>query len=248
MKGCLFDILFSALRQQPRLPTVPQSPEPTFHAEHFVLARFQQASIAAYQARDETNNTFNIYLIIAGIIAAGLPVIQGLIIQSDVPHDLKLLLSFMVVIILLFAGLLSFLFLSRFLMLAQERFENIKTMNNIRDYYDKQLENTVNLDEIFGERQAKMQSISVLEFILYTVFVIGSLYIGGAFGTATNNVASILSSGILNSSFLNSSFTTSNIFSFSLFILVSVIMYNIYRRYYNSHISELNEVSHNQNQ
>jgi hypothetical protein len=239
VKGYIFDILFSHLRQAPQLSTIPQTPEPIFHAESIVLAKFNQASIAAYQAKDETNNTFNIYLIIAGIIAAGLPVLEGLFIQRDTPPDLKLLLSLTADLTLYIAGILSFFFLSRFLTLAQERFENIKIMNSIKVYYDKRLRHIVNLDEIFGKQQATEQSISVPAVIRYAVFIIGSLYIGGGIGTSFNAIAAILNLSFLNSSFLNSRLFTSDILSIALFVIASVIMFFIYRWYYNSHISRI---------
>lgn len=185
MKGYIFDILFSYLHPKPKPYPNQQLPKPTFQAESIVLAQFHQASIAAFQAKDETNNTFNIYLLIAGIIAAGLPLIQGLI-EGEHSFDLRLSLSILSDIILLLAGILSFLFLSRFLNLAQERFESIKLMNNIQDYYDKQLENIVDFDKIYGQRDVKETAISVPAVMRNAVFIIGSLYIGGAIGISFN--------------------------------------------------------------
>ena len=56
--------------------------EESLHAETILLETFHHASIAAYQAEDEINNTFNYYLFLAGIIAVGLPTVQGLILQT----------------------------------------------------------------------------------------------------------------------------------------------------------------------
>jgi hypothetical protein len=164
--------------------------------------------------------------------------VQGLIIQGDTTYDLKISLSVLSDIILLLAGILSFFFLSRFLTLAQERFESIKLMNSIQNYYDKQLEHIIDFDKIYGQRHATEQSISVPSVIRNAVFVIGSLYIGGAIGVIFDGLFALLNVSILNSYFLER-FLTLDILAFVLFLIVSVVMFFIFRWYYNFYLSRI---------
>lgn len=88
------------------------SQENPLRGEAILMETFHHASIAAYQAEDEINNTFNYYLVLAGIIAVGLPTVQGLIIQTREQDYLYLPVAFSatVVIILMLVAVLSLFF------------------------------------------------------------------------------------------------------------------------------------------
>src|SRR6266446_3145339 len=59
-------------------------PDTSLHLENALLEEFHHASINVYQAKDETINTFNIYLIMTGILASGLTAILTIIVPE---HD-----------------------------------------------------------------------------------------------------------------------------------------------------------------
>ncbi len=144
MNGVLFRILFghscSAYYQslEVHLSTIERhlskvtnaNQENSLRPETILIETFHHASIAAYQAEDEINSTFNIYLLIGGIIGAGLPTLQGLVLQTldQRRPSLALIFSVTAVIILVIVGGLSLSFLERFLQLAKERYDNVKTM------------------------------------------------------------------------------------------------------------------------
>lgn len=201
MNGFLFRMLFrrshSALYQslETHLSTIEQhlsrvtsdKQEPPLHVENILLETFHHASIAAYQAEDEINSTFNYYILLVGIVAVGLPTIQGLILQTNEQHYLYLPTVFIATaaIILGVIGGLSLCFLERFLQLAKERYDNIKTMNNIQDFYSKKLVTQMpDIDEIFSKQRGSEKVFSVPPVIRFSVITGGSLCIGGAIGIA----------------------------------------------------------------
>lgn len=173
--------------------------ESSLHGETILMESFHHASIAAYQAEDEINNTFNYYLVLAGIIAVGLPSVQGLIIQTNERGYRYLPVAFSVTasIILVLVAVLSLFFLERFLQLSKERYDNVKTMNNIQDYYSGRLEAQMpGIDDIFRKQRGKEKSFRVPLVILFTAIVVGSLCIGGSIAIVVSVSSIILFSSI----------------------------------------------------
>jgi hypothetical protein len=169
--------------------------ENPLHGETILIETFHHASIAAYQAKDEINNTFNIYLILTGIIATGLPVIQGLILQTREQRYLFLpaIFSATAAIVLGLVAVLSLCFLERFLQLSKERHNNIKTMNNIQDYYSRKLELQMpGINEVFHKQRDIEQGFSVPLVIRLTVIMVGSLCIGGVIAIVAPTLFSII--------------------------------------------------------
>jgi len=167
--------------------------ENALHGETILMETFQHASIAAYQAEDEINSTFNLYLLIGGIVGAGLPTIQGLVLQTldQGRPSLALIFSATAVIILVIVGGLSLCFLERFLQLAKERYDEVKTMNNIQDFYSRKLETQLpGLTAVLSKQRGSERDFSVPLVIRLTVIVVGSLYIAGAVAVAAQTLAS----------------------------------------------------------
>jgi uncharacterized membrane protein YfcA len=152
-------------------------------AETILVETFHNASIAAYQAEDEINSTFNLYLLIGGIIGAGLPTLQTLVLDSLEKNHRSLAIAFSVTatIMLVIVGILSLFFLERFLQLSKERFDNVETMNNIQDFYSRKLKaHLPELTDLFRKQSDSERGFDVPPVVFYTVSVIGSVYIGGA--------------------------------------------------------------------
>ncbi len=82
MKKYLLDYITSHIGSRPH-PIVDQHVTEknavSWNMENMLLETFHRSNVAAYQAKDEISSTFNIYLLVAGIIAASLPAIQDLI-------------------------------------------------------------------------------------------------------------------------------------------------------------------------
>jgi hypothetical protein len=209
LNGVLFKILFERSRSayyqslETHLSAIEQhlykdtnvNQENPLHGEAILMETFHHASIAAYQAEDEINSTFNLYLLIGGIIGAGLPTIQGLVIQTldQQRPSLALIFSATAAIILVIVGILSLCFLERFLQLAKERYDNVKTMNNIQDFYSRKLEAQMpDLADVLSKQRASGRGFSVPLVIRLTVIVIGSLYFGGAVAIAAQTLVSTI--------------------------------------------------------
>ncbi len=207
MNGVLFRMLFGRSRLaryqslETHLSAIEQhlhnatnvNQENALHGETILMETFQHASIAAYQAEDEINSTFNLYLLIGGIVGAGLPTIQGLVLQTldQGRPSLALIFSATAVIILVIVGGLSLCFLERFLQLAKERYDEVKTMNNIQDFYSRKLETQLpGLTAVLSKQRGSERDFSVPLVIRLTVIVVGSLYIAGAVAVAAQTLAS----------------------------------------------------------
>src|SRR5258708_2977755 len=105
--------------------------------EYLLLEEFRNASIASYQSKEETTNTFNVYLTAMGIAATGIAVLSSFIIDSLKGDELYryYLFESIMFIVLFITSIISFTFFTRFIQLTKENFRNIEVMNSIREYH-----------------------------------------------------------------------------------------------------------------
>jgi hypothetical protein len=89
----------------------PEKNAVSLNRENILLETFHRSNVAAYQAKDEISSTYNIYLLVAGIMAAGLPVVQELIYRPETNQEFKYFLVGLSGTVLVFSGLLSVGFL-----------------------------------------------------------------------------------------------------------------------------------------
>src|ERR1700738_1974552 len=107
----VFSFIFPWLT--PHLPEQSKSSENTdLHAESILLEEFNYISVTLYQLKTERLQLFNIYLIIAGIVASGLGTIATIYpsqtfklngITKQTTDNL-----YLAILVLLFVGLFSF--------------------------------------------------------------------------------------------------------------------------------------------
>lgn len=112
----------------------PQSVETTLKAESMLLEEFNAASVAAYQAKEDSAGLVNLYLLSAGALATGL----GVIVNAYTPSS-RVSLELLQTLVLAIGGILSFAFFARFLDLARDYRVSVETMASVRDYYVERL-------------------------------------------------------------------------------------------------------------
>jgi len=99
-------------------------------AESILLEEFNAASVAAYQAREESASLINIYLLAAGALATGL----GILASNYTPTS-KLTVTLVQVAVLGIATLFSFAVFVRHLDLGGEYRDGLLAMNVIKEFY-----------------------------------------------------------------------------------------------------------------
>ncbi len=216
MNGVLFRMLFGRSRTahyqslETHLSSIEEylskvanvKQQPTLHIQSFLLEEFHHASIAAYQAKDEINTTFNIYLVTIGLILSGLPFLLNLIFQTKDQRYTYLPGIFLVTtgLLLIIGGVLSIFFLGRFLQLTEERASSIQKLNDIKASYVKHLDQSSSFEDEFLNQSVSEPSYRVPQAIRYTVTLFGSAYFSGAsfiFCIPFPLIIGILSSGFI---------------------------------------------------
>jgi len=169
-------------------------------AENLLLEEFKLMGTTASQINDEISHSFNLYLIIVGLLSSGLGTLAVLYpnqkIDTGIPNytqfgvsgDILVQaydLAILGIIILLFAAFLSYLFFSRVLNLRNRQKECLLTMGEIEGIYIQNLDNQLpEMKKFLEERRNNIPSLrrrgSAIHLICPTIAFIGSICIAGA--------------------------------------------------------------------
>ncbi len=99
-------------------------------AESILIEEFNYAGVVAYQAREDSANLINVYLLATGALATGLGVMV-----SAYSTTTRVTIGFISVTALLIYALFSFAFFMRLLGLEQEYRDGALAMGVIREFY-----------------------------------------------------------------------------------------------------------------
>ena len=103
-------------------------------AESILLEEFNYASVVAYQAKEDSANLFNLYLLAVGAMATGLGVLV-----SAATHTLPLQITLIAILALVIFTILSFAFFAKFFELGQDYREALLAMSVVKEYYIQRL-------------------------------------------------------------------------------------------------------------
>ena len=141
------------------------------------------------QINSEISSTYNFYLIMVGLIATGVATLQIVVNElrrqgySRTPFSLDVV----TIAALIFGG---FIFLHRFLRLAEREFHSTAAMSKIRTFYIDHLKPSMpDIEEAFYKHGATEYYSNVPSYIRHTVSLLGSLGLGGAFYIIFNYIA-----------------------------------------------------------
>ena len=153
-------------------------------AESLLLEDLRHLSENATQINSEISGTYNAYLIAVGIIGIGVGTLQ--IFHTELLRQgyvvTPFILDVVTIVVLIFGGILSFIFLLRFLHLVKREFHNIVATNKIRAFYINYLKpHMPTIGEAFYKQDDTKSFSNVPSYICYTVSLIGSLCFAGAF-------------------------------------------------------------------
>lgn len=180
---------------QPTPPTVAAAPgkgsaaedSPSLNLENILLAEFNYASTTAYQAMEDRARTFNLYLLIFGVLASGLGALYQLGNKLGPNTDLY------AIALLIASGIMGVTFFVTLVRFRQAARNSTIAMNVIKEYYIKHFASTVpDIEDAFYWRMRSIPAGEKLRnaafMIASTVAMLGSL----CFATAAVVLAEIL--------------------------------------------------------
>jgi hypothetical protein len=144
------------------------------------------------QINSEISSTYNFYLIIVSLIAAGVATLQVIVneLRRQGYSRTPFFLDVVTIAALIFGGVLSFIFLLRFLRLAEREFHSTAAITKIRAFYIDHLKPSMpDIEEAFYKHGATEYYSNVPSYIRHTVSLLGSLSLGGAFYLIFNYIA-----------------------------------------------------------
>lgn len=181
------------MEQNDEIP--PISVDRSLSVENFLFQELQIRSNAMTQIRSDNTGIFNIYLVLIGLMLTGVAALQTLKFQiidagkpgptsllgvvlyaTVVPLKTVLLIEVNTIIIFLFWGILSYIFLRRFLRQTRREFEQNVALDRIRVFFKSHLAAEIpDIQIIVGSDSSDIPS-----YIFRTVVTVGSLGFGGA--------------------------------------------------------------------
>ena len=151
----------------------------TLNIENMLLAEFNYASSTAYQAMEDRARTFNLYLLIFGVLASGLGALYQLGNKLGPNTDLFALA------LLIASGIMGILFFLQLIRLRQAHRNSVIAMNVVKEYYIKHFnERMPDVKDAFRWRLSTMPTgekfRNVAFMICATVAMLGSLCFAAA--------------------------------------------------------------------
>lgn len=167
----------------------PQSgTDDTLKLDGLLLAEFDYASNSAYQAMEDRTRTFNLYLVIFGVLASFLATLYQF-------GNLKALTQPLTILLLAAGGILGLVFFVQLIRLRQAHQESIVTMNMIKEYYLRVVgQERPDIGRVFNWRLAGMKAGERFGSVTFLVCFTVALLDGLALAVASM-VAYLLSSG-----------------------------------------------------
>lgn len=171
------------------------SVDASLKAENLLLEELRHLSKMNFQTNREISCTYNIYLVIVGIFALIVGSLQFFVYDLHYQEYVKipLFLDTATIIVLLFGGILSLIFLLRFIQLVESDFHSKDAVSKIQAFYVYYLKSQLpNIEEVFHIQDDKAQLGRVPSYIFYTVSLVTSLSFSGACYIILNYVAQYL--------------------------------------------------------
>jgi hypothetical protein len=167
----------------------------TLKAESILIEEFNYAGVVAYQAREDSANLINVYLLATGALATGLGVMA-----SVYSSGTRVTIGFIGVTALVIFALFSFAFFARFLGLEEEYRDGAQAMGIIREFYIYALRGVMpEIELAFHWRLRRRPRGATLTggspLIAWVIALLSGLSVAGAVGEA-RLIDSILS-GVL---------------------------------------------------
>ena len=220
----------------------PVTMDRSLSVENFLLQELQIRSNAITQIRSDNTGIFNIYLVLIGLMLTGVAALQTLKFQiidagksgstsllgvvlyaTVVPLKTVLLIEVNTILIFAFWGILSYIFLRRFLRQTRREFENNMALDRIRVFFKNHLVAEIpDIAIIVGS-----DSSDIPTYIFRTVVGVGSLGFAGA--------AYLICSYLFIS--LDGFFNFA--FSFLVAICVAVLFFSLQRQQYLNFVKNL---------
>lgn len=153
--------------------------DPTLKLENMLLEEYGYASQTAYQAMEDRARTFNLYLLIVGVLVSGLGAVYQL---QDKVHAYSQPLA---IALLLAVGIMGVFFFLQLIRLRQAHRESLVAMNAVKEYYIKHFRAEFpRVEAAFRWRLSTIPSgerVGSITFIICSVIaMLGSLCFGAA--------------------------------------------------------------------
>jgi hypothetical protein len=196
-------------------------------AESILLEELRHLSENASQINSEISGTYNVYLIVVGIIATGVGTLQ--IFHTELHRQgytvTPFFLDVVTIVVLIFGGILSFIFLLRFLQLVEREFHSIVAMNKIRAFYINYLKpHMPTIREAFYKQDDTKYFSNVPSYICNTVSLLGSLSFSGALYIILSYIA------------MDTFFNLKNLF---LSVVVFIVVFFLQQWYYHLSLADI---------
>jgi hypothetical protein len=153
-------------------------------AESFLLEELHHVYENASHINSEGSGMYNVYLIVASIIVllGGTLQIIAFDFRSQGYVKIPFLLDDITILVLIFGGVLSFIFLLSFLRVVQRKLHSVVAINKIRAFYLNYLKPQMpTLGEVFQQQDDTEYLNNVPFYFRHFIILIGSLSFGGAF-------------------------------------------------------------------
>ncbi len=151
-------------------------------AESILLEEFNYASVVAYQAKEDSANLFNLYLLAVGAMATGLGVLV-----SAATHTTQLQVTLIAMLALMIFTILSFAFFAKFFDLGQDYREALLAMSVVKEYYIQRLKRAApEIEQAFRWRLRRVPRSGPIggggSLISVVIALLGGVSFGGGFG------------------------------------------------------------------
>jgi len=153
-------------------------------AESILIEEFNYAGAVAYQAREDSANLINVYLLATGAMATGLGVMASVYSTTT-----RVTIGFIGVAALIIFALFSFAFFARFLSLEEEYRDGALAMGLIREFYIYALrESMPEIELAFQWRLRRRPRGATLAggspLVAWVIALLSGLSVAGAIGEA----------------------------------------------------------------
>jgi hypothetical protein len=154
------------------------SADTSLKAESLLLEELRHLSENASQINFEISGTYNAYLIVVGFVAIAVATLQ--IFHTELYRQgytvTPIFLDVVTIGALIFGGILSFIFLLRFVHLVERESHNLDARHTIRAFYIHSLKAQMpTLIEAFSQQDDPKYFSNVPSYLCYTVSLVGSL-------------------------------------------------------------------------
>lgn len=154
-------------------------PAPVLNLENMLLAEFNYASSTAYQAMEDRARTFNLYLVIFGVLASGLGALY------QIGGTARAYTQLFAIALLVAAGIMGIAFFVQLIRLRQAYRGSLLAMNVVKEYYIKHFDEKVtDVTDAFAWRLKTIPPGERVGSVTFVVTSIVAMLASLCFGTA----------------------------------------------------------------